>query len=454
MANQHSQAAEVSAQISSEPSCFKSRSVISLAELFWIFFKIGSVAFGGFMALIGVIESIIVDRRKLLSHEDMLDGISLANLLPGPQAVNCVAYVGYRLRGGLGALVCAVGVLTPTFILMTTLTWLYMSYGSGSDALKNLFAGFTPAVAAVIVAVVWRMGSQQIKGIRELSLSIGGALTLWLLPSTMSNIFGGDSRQFTLYSTLSIILGYALIGLAFFRDEVGERPQREPLPLTRLLLTLLLLSIPPCLFLFADLSLNPTGFAQVGLTFSGLSMILFGGGYVFIPMIQDVVVGVSQWLSVEEFNMGIALSQVTPGPIMISAGFIGQKVITENYNAWLGVLGGLIGTISIFAPPAILMVTAAHFLDHIKGSILAQAAMRGIRLGVIGMIFVSSLVILRSSLPQGEGEITLTEYLFTHWTALWPTVLIFGGALLAQVKWRLDVVWVIPAAGVLGVILY
>jgi hypothetical protein len=106
---------------------------MSLGVLFWTFLKIGSVAFGGFMALISVVADTIVEKRQLLKQEDMLDCISLANLLPGPQGVNCVAYVGYRLRGGLGALVSAVGVLLPTFVLMLVLTGLYVAYASNAD---------------------------------------------------------------------------------------------------------------------------------------------------------------------------------------------------------------------------------------------------------------------------------------------------------------------------------
>ncbi len=88
----------------------------SFPYLFWTFLKIGSTAFGGLMALISVVENAIVGRKKLLTHEDMLDGISLASCLPGPVAANVIAYVGYRIRGGLGALVTSTAVLLPSFV--------------------------------------------------------------------------------------------------------------------------------------------------------------------------------------------------------------------------------------------------------------------------------------------------------------------------------------------------
>src|SRR6185503_20931081 len=97
----------------------------SLWSLFLSFLKIGSTAFGGFMALISVVQNERVERRKLLTHSDMADGISLATILPGPVAVNVVAYVGYRLRGGPGAFVSAVGVILPSFVLIVALSAAY-----------------------------------------------------------------------------------------------------------------------------------------------------------------------------------------------------------------------------------------------------------------------------------------------------------------------------------------
>src|SRR3990172_3723967 len=101
----------------------------SLWLLFWTFIKIGSTAFGGFMALISVVQNYAVERKKFLKHDDMLNGISLATILPGPVAVNVVAYVGYRIRGWQGAVVCAFGVILPSFLLLLGLSYAYFHYG-------------------------------------------------------------------------------------------------------------------------------------------------------------------------------------------------------------------------------------------------------------------------------------------------------------------------------------
>jgi chromate transporter len=199
--------------------------------------------------------------------------------------------------------------------------------------------------------------------------------------------------------------------------------------------------------------LAPRSLAQLALTFSGLSLLLFGGGYVFIPMIQDVVVTHYGWLTTQQFLDGVALSQVTPGPILVIATFIAQKVMMEQYGFSCGLIGAMVGTVSIFTPPAVLMITASMVLDYIKQSPGVQAALRGIRCGVLGLIAVAALIILYTSLPPWPGSLSvraLTDYL----RVLWPTVVIFVTALVSLVKYNLDLVWIIPAAGLLGLLLY
>jgi chromate transporter len=400
------------------------------------------MAFGGFMALISVVADTMVEKRKFLKEEDMLDCISLAHLLPGPQGVNCVAYVGYHLRGGLGALVSAVGVLLPTFVFIVVLTGLYVAYASKVAVLSNLFNGFIPAVAAVVVSVAHRMAKNVIKGQREVILTILAALALVVAPRTLR-----------LYITLSIMGSFGLAGYALFRSPNVSPPARQVrLPWGCLLGSLTVLGLLVVIFL-AHPPLAPRGVAQLALTFSGLSLLLFGGGYVFIPMMQDVVVTHYGWLTNQQFLDGVAFSQVTPGPILVIATFIAQKVMMDQYGLLGGLLGAVVGTISIFTPPAVLMITASMALDYIKQSSGVQAALRGIRCGVLGLLVVAALIILYTSLPTWPASLS-TRALTSYLSALWPTVVIFVASLVAVVKYNLDLVWIIPTAGLLGLFLY
>jgi chromate transporter len=286
------------------------------------------------------------------------------------------------------------------------------------------------------------MAKGVLKGRPEVLLTILAALVLAVAPRTMR-----------LYVTFGIVTSFGLAGYALFRHR-HARPSvsQAHLPWVRLLVPLLVLGLLVVAFL-AHPPLAPRGLAQLALTFSGLSLLLFGGGYVFIPMMQDVVVTNYGWLTTQQFLDGVALSQVTPGPILVIATFIAQKVMMEQYGMLLGLLGAVVGTVSIFTPPAVLMITTSMVLDSLKQAPGVQAALRGIRCGVLGMIVIAAFVVIYTSLPSWPDSLsaqTITNYL----SALWPTGLIFVAALVALVKYNLDLVWIIPTAGILGLLLY
>lgn len=405
-----------------------------LLTLFFCFLKIGCVSFGGFMSLVSMIETQIVERRKWLSAEDMLDGVALASLLPGPMAVNTVAYVGYRLRGSAGALVSAVAVLLPTLLFMLILTDLYFRFGTLPEV-ERIFAGILPAVAAIVLSVCLKMGIKNLKSIGEWGAFSGVVVLLLLMP-----------KEFRVYATFGVVALYGAGGFLFyfFRSKkpvvggvpVGEKavnvkkvPSSSPSVKRGLgflfLGALLLLGIMP-------LPVAQDGIVSLMTTFSSMSLTLFGGGYVFIPMIQEVVVDRFGWLTSKEFMDGIALGQVTPGPILISASFIGQKVA--------GIPGAILSTAAIFAPPAMLMVLLASMLDEIKNSPLVQAIMKGIRIAVIGLIFMAFINIFRMAWLGSTGAVIQSAM-------VWGVFIL---SFMALFRYKVDVVWVIPVAGLIG----
>lgn len=401
-----------------------SKERVSLGSLFWNFLKIGSTSFGGFMALVSVVENFVVHRRKLLSHEDMLDGISLAAILPGPMAVNVIAYVGYRVRGAWGAVACAVASLLPTYILILAFTIAYMRSGS-VPAIDKAFMAFIPAMVAIIIVAAWRMGCKTIKSPRNWR-----ALTIAIVSGLLLKFVGG------FYITLLIVLGSGIVGYFWYHNEAARQAAADAaqangeasfskgnmLASFALLSFFLVLYIVPLPFIAND------SLARLFITFSGMSLLLFGSGYVFIPMIQELVVNTYGWVSQTEFTNAIALGQVTPGPILISAAVIGYAV--------KGFLGSLVATVSIFFPPALLMVTCSNLLGKIKQSSIIQAALKGIRPAVVGLIFVAALVFAQSA------------------TMHWVTALIFVGSMIALLRFKADVVMIIPIAGVVGILLY
>lgn len=400
---------------------------VSLMLLFLIFLKIGSLAFGGYMALISVIENTIVKKLKLITHNDMLDGVALANLLPGPMAVNVVAFAGYKVRGRLGALVATFGVILPSFLLILALSYIYFNYGEVIN-LKTIFQGFMPAVAAIVFSVAWRLGKKTITGKTELFIAVVATIILFFIP-----------LAYKVYTPIALIFSAGVLGYFLFNDnnENVTKNKINNAELRKNIIILLLLLSSLFLLWFLPLPFEKNSVLYLTLTFASMSLMLFGGGYVFIPVIGSIVVLENGWLTSQEFNDGIALGQVTPGPILISATFIGYKVA--------GFWGALCSTVGIFGVPAILMVIVSRWFDFIRQSSATQAVMHGIHCAVIGMICVAAFIIFKSSLPS----FSISEVLVN-----WPVIAIFIASLVGLIRFNLDVIWIIPPAGLIGYLFF
>jgi chromate transporter len=394
---------------------------VSLGKLFLTFLKIGGTAFGGFMALISVVQHYAVERIKLLSPEDMLDGVSLATILPGPVAVNVVAYVGYRVRGLKGALVSMSAVILPAFLLLLGLSYGYFRFGQ-IPAVGRFFQGFVPAVSAIILVAAWNMGVKAIRGGAEAIIALFAAGLLLGI--------GG------FWVSVAIIAASGLAGWLLFSGKASgpaaqadrTAPATLPEKSAREDVSRLHGAVAGTLTAAPFLGFNAALLVKLAATFGGMSVLLFGGGYVFIPLIQRIVVDNYSWVTRQEFIDAIALGQVTPGPILISAAFIGYKVA--------GLAGAAVATISIFTPPALIMLLCTRFLDRIKRSRAINAGLRGIRPAVIGMIAAAGVTVARTA-PM-----------------TWISVLIFGAALVALLRFKVETAWIIPAAGLAGLLLY
>ncbi|VAW64543.1 Chromate transport protein ChrA [hydrothermal vent metagenome] len=405
--------------MSAEPTEFLNQQQTSIWKLFWTFLKIGSTAFGGFMALISVVQNYLVDREKLLTEEDMLDGTSLAMLLPGPVAVNVVAYAGYRIRGIPGAIACASAVILPSFFLILFLSYAYFTWG-GIPAINNIFLGFLPAVAAIIIAAAFNMGKKALKGYVEMAIALAALLALIFIEG--------------FYITLVIIFLSGLIGWVFFREKSAESasPDKQTGTADKKLdiRTPITIISGSTLALVSLLFLNSQAFitGKLFATFAGMSLLLFGGGFVFIPLMQETIVETYHWVTQKEFIDAIAMGQITPGPILISATFIGYKVA--------GIAGAAVATIGIFTPPAVLMLICTHYLSILKTSKTIQTILKGVRCGVIGMIAAAAYKVGMTADPN---LISLA---------------IFLASLFALIKLKLEVAWIIPAAGLTTFLAY
>ena len=392
-----------------------------LTLLFMSFLKVGATSFGGFMSLVSVVQNELVDKKKLVSSEAILDGMSLASVMPGPIAVNVVTYIGFILKGVKGALVSMLAVLLPSFLIVLALSVLYFEYGDLLDATK-FFEGVMPAVIAIIISVALNMAKKSIGDVYQVLLCLfSGILLFWI---------GG------FLSTIIIIVSGGIAGWAIYHEKSSNKPTR-PISFREIndrkllwyligpVFLLILIAMAPYIW---DLREDLEQIRELALIFGGMSLSLFGGGYVFIPAIQEVIVDQMQWLTTKEFTDGIAMGQITPGPILISAAFIGYKIS--------GVFGALVATIAIFLPSGLFMILGSFFIKFVKDSTLFKAIFNGVRPAVIGMIFSAALT-LGFSLNLN-----------------WQTGLLFFMILLLSIRFRINAAILIPLSGLIGLIIF
>lgn len=388
----------------------------SLSYIFFTFLKLGATAFGGYMSLVAIVQKQLVEVDKKLKEEDLLDGISLTSVLPGPVAVNTIAYVGYQLRGVPGAIAAFAGIILPSFFLVIFLSWLYFSYGN-IPTVKNVFSGITPAITALIVTVAIGMTRKTIK--------LPAQWTICLLAALLLILVGGFAVTFLL------ILVSGIAGAFLFRQSPEQAlPGDEKIHFEnkQLVISGVVLLLLLCTLLWGGQYPGAPKDVQILSTFSGISLTLFGGGYVVIPALHELFVENLNWLTSAEFADGIAIGQITPGPIFVTATFIGYKVA--------GVVGAFLATVAIFTPPAVLTVLLSRFVKILNQSSVVKAAMKGVRAAVIGMVFASAITIGQTITPSVVSAI------------------IFAAIFIISLKYTISPVYLIIASGVAGFILF
>jgi chromate transporter len=396
---------------------------ISLILLFLSFLKIGATSWGGFMAIISVVQKELLEKKALIEEKVIFEGVSLASVLPGPMAFNVVVYIGYYLKGIKGAIVSMLGILLPSFLFMLILSYIYLKYGE-LPAFENFFKGALPAVVAIIISVALNMAKKNIKDYKQIIICLLVIAALVLLKSVFIAFF--------------IILGSAFLGYLLYGstiNTVGDtKTSNNPKKSKPLIYAVTVVSCLAIIIWFLPYFL-PSKAAEIAsvqkdliFTLSTISVTLFGGGYVIIPIMHDIIVSGLHWLSQKEFVDAIAMGQLTPGPIFISATFIGFKVG--------GFLGATTATLAIFIPSGLIMIIVSQFFDQIKNSKFITTAFKGLRPAIVGMILASAYTI-------GLGV-----------PFSWFSLGVFMLVLFASLKYEVNVAFLIPFAGIAGILFF
>ena len=386
----------------------------SIIEIFLRFLKVGATAYGG-PAMAAQIKKTIVGECGWLTEPEFMQGVALCQLVPGATNVQLSTYIGYRLKGIRGALVSVTAFVLPAFGLLLGLSALYFRFGS-LGFIRALFKGLGAIVVAIVLNAFLNFGRPVLKDARAALITVLSFLGFLARINAL--------LVFVLAGALALLLRPAIA-----REPAGEaRPTVDLRPSSRMHNTLLLgvLALLVAGTFVVCRLLNAPLF-HMSLVLAKLGALAFGGGFTIIPLIQYEVVSKFHWVSTKEFLDGIAMGQITPGPIMITAAFLGYKLA--------GFWGAALATVANFSPSFFIIMLVAPYHDKLRGIAAVRVIEQGILAAFVGML---GLVLYHF------GQAAFVDV---------PSVIFAAAAFIALLK-KIDLAYILLAGAVLSIIVF
>lgn len=372
-----------------------------LRELAFLFLRLGTTAFGGPAAHLGMMEEEVVKRRKWITHEEFLDMLGAANIIPGPTSTEMTAHIGHRRGGFLGLIVAGACFILPAALIVAALAWAYMKWGR-IPQMSGMFVAVKAVVIAILVQAMWRLGRAAIKTPLLLAIALAAAGL---------NFFGA--------AELAVLFGAAIFAAAA-RWFILRR--HRPAAVAPCLAIAPLVPLP----LATAAAAAPFALGWLFLISLKIGAVLFGGGYVLVAFLRADLVHRFGWLSESQLLDAVAVGQITPGPLFTTATFIGYILG--------GPMGAILATIGIFLPGFIFVAVSSPFIPHLRKSPMAGAFLDGLNVASVALLAVVSWQL---------GRATLTD---------WWTIAIAAVSLAILLLTRINSAWLVLLAAVGGII--
>jgi chromate transporter len=425
----------------------------SFGEAFLVWLKIGCINFGGPTGQIAMMHRILVDEKKWIDEPRFLHALNFSMLLPGPEATQLAAYVGWVLHGVRGGLTAGILFVLPGAFVMLCLSLLY-AYGRGVSAIDGALYGIKAAVLVIVIEALIRIGKRALKS----SFMFGLAALAYI------GIFFFD-LPFPLIVGLAALTGYIvaqsrpdLLGLSSTPDIVEEDRAGQWRQAGIALGVGLVLWWTPVLF--AALTLGDDHvLVEIGLFFSKLAVVTFGGAYAVLAYMAQQAVDTHHWLAPSEMVDGLGLAETTPGPLILVTQFVGFLAAFRTPAPFSALTTGLIGaaltTWVTFVPAILWMFVGAPFLEQLRANRRLAGALAAITAAVVGVILNLSVWF---ALHVLFGNVEARQWGPLHWYAFDLTALDAHVALFAVVagllafRFHRGMIEVIVVMALLGIV--
>ncbi len=384
----------------------------SLREIARCFLVLGFTAFGGPAAHVAMMEQELVHKRRWLDRQHFLDLIAAINFIPGPNSTELVIALG-RLRGGWrGLLVAGACFILPAVLIILPIAWLYVTYHQTTEA-AGLLQGISAAVVAIVILAGFRLAKTALR-----DGFCAGIATL---------AAGGEWLSHHQRWALGNVCILALAALAGWARASGMRPKTAS---TRAFLLAPFAAITASIGSLSGPLLMTLLFLKIGAT-------LFGSGYVLVTYLQTSFVDHRHWLTGQQLLDSVAVGQVTPGPLLTTATFVGFVLGHDRFGGGLAMETGcaLAATAAIFAPAFVLIAGMGSWLDRIRRSPRARAVLDAMNAAVVGLIAATCFFLAQQALHSPE---------------LWLRAAMILACLAVMSRWNLNATWLIAASGGIG----
>ena len=438
--------------------------VISLREAVRAWFLISLQTFGGPAGQIAVMQRTLVDERRWIGERRFLHALNYCMLLPGPEAQQLAIYTGWLLNGWLGGLIAGVLFVLPGLLSILALSWLYVAQGD-TAVVAGLFLGLAPAVLAIVVQAVVRVGGRTLRNRTLVGIAVAAFLALAVL-----------GLPFPL-----VVLGAGAVGWALgrWRPAVMAVPHRaEPEDVDPPLISddalhharpsmrrnLLVLGVGLVLWaapvLLACVLAGDSVFVDQGVFFGGIALVTFGGAYAVLAYVAQAAVETYGWLTAGEMVRGLALAETTPGPLIMVVqfvAFLGAYRDPGGLDPWLAaVLGSLLTVWVTFVPCFVFIFLGAPYVERLRGSATLSAALTGVTAAVVGVIANLALYFAVHTLFADTRELSWgpLEVLAPVWSSyVWESFVLaaLAGLLLFGRGW--SVLRTLGVCGAAGIVL-
>ncbi len=437
----------------------------STALRFWL--KLGFVSFGGPAGQIALMHRELVQERRWISEGRFAHALNYCMLLPGPEAQQLATYLGWLMHRTWGGVAAGVLFVLPSLFILMALSWVYLAHGD-TTLVGGLFDGIKPAVAALVLHAVWRIGRNTLKTPRQRplawALALGSfavmtwtpigfpwivaasALIGWGATRLGATSFAGGAAHAT--SAKTAASAPALI------DDHTPTPAHakfSPARLAALVAAGLALWALPLALLAAHFGWGHT-LSQMGWFFTKAALVTFGGAYAVLPYVVQGAVEQHQWLTAPQMMAGLALGETTPGPLIMVVAFVGfvgghTHEVLGPQALWLGaMLAAWVATWFTFLPSFVFILAGGPLVEATHGKLGFTAPLAAITAAVVGVIATLAMLFVALVLWPGVGQ--------GSWTAVnWPGVAIGAAALLALARFQRNAIEVIAACALAGLLL-